>query len=155
MAKFSLRMYLHGYCRWAYKILWGSQSTSDLRIFRVRKPISVVKTPKTSTSASAANKQQFLTYFANNRLYRQLFPIISPSVFLIRILVPFLFPLSISSILVLIISISIFISVLLLMSIPVLISVFFIPASTSVPFSTPTSTVRSISVFLLSIFSVP
>ena len=43
----------HGYCRWAYKILWGSQSTSDLRIFGVRKPISDVKTPKTSTSASA------------------------------------------------------------------------------------------------------
>ena len=95
------------------------------------------------------------TYFANNRLHRQLFPIISPSVFLIRILVPFLFPLSISSILVLIVSISIFISVLLLVSISVLISVFFFPASTSVPFSTPTSTVRSISVFLLSIFSVP
>ena len=43
----------HGYCRRAYKVLWGSQSTSDLRIFGVRKPISDVKTPKTSTSASA------------------------------------------------------------------------------------------------------
>ena len=34
----------------------GSQSTSGLRIFGVRKPISDVKTPKTSTGASAAFK---------------------------------------------------------------------------------------------------
>ena len=47
----------HGYCRRAYKILWGSQSTSDLRIFGVQKPISDVKTPKTSTSASAAYRR--------------------------------------------------------------------------------------------------
>ena len=45
----------HGYCRRAYKTLMGSQSTSDLRIFGVQKPISDVKTPKTSTSASAAD----------------------------------------------------------------------------------------------------
>ena len=42
----------HGYCWRAYKILWGSQSTCKLQIFGVQKPISEVKTPKTSTSAS-------------------------------------------------------------------------------------------------------
>ena len=43
----------HGSCRRAYKILWGSQSTSNLRIFGLQKPISDVKTPKTSTCAIA------------------------------------------------------------------------------------------------------
>ena len=51
--KFWIPCLRHSYCWWAYKILWGSQGTSDLPIFYVRKPILDVKTPKTSTSASA------------------------------------------------------------------------------------------------------
>ena len=46
----------HGY--WRRVFFWGSQSTSDLRIFRVRTLISDVKTPKTSTSASAVASMQ-------------------------------------------------------------------------------------------------
>ena len=37
---------------WAYKVFWGSQSTSEPLIFGVRKPILDVKTAKTSVSAS-------------------------------------------------------------------------------------------------------
>ena len=53
MAKFSIPIYTSRLLPMGIKILWGSQSTSDLRIFGVQKPILDVKTPKTSTSARA------------------------------------------------------------------------------------------------------
>ena len=59
MAKFSIPYIRHSYCRRAYKILWGSQSTSNLWIFCVQKTISDVKTPTTSTSANAVEGDKF------------------------------------------------------------------------------------------------
>ena len=51
MAKFSIPiLYMSWLLPTGYKILWGSQSKSDLRIFGVQKPNSDVKT---STGASA------------------------------------------------------------------------------------------------------
>ena len=53
MAKFSKLIYTSRLLPTGVQDLWVSQCTSDLRLFGIQKPISDVKTLKTSTSASA------------------------------------------------------------------------------------------------------
>ena len=87
-------------------------------------------------------KERLLKYLAHNRLHRQFFPLSISSTFLIWIFVSFFFPFSFSPVFVSIFPISVFISV---------------PTSTSPPLATSTtaSTIWSIPMFLLSIFSIP